>query len=207
MSPRSSLTSFALVLLNLALGWQINEEMNRPPAGVASTGSTVSMSAIEKPKEIGPKKLAITLPPIDSFKEITSRPLFNVSRRPIAIDSSAPVEETTELNVMLSGIVIGEVEQIAHLRSVDDNQVQALRVGDRIGSWQVEVIKPDQVVLRSGNQVKNLFMQKPGADGTAMNRSTRGAKTTAASKARRTLNRAKLRARKRSGRSRPVPGK
>ena len=64
---------------------------------------------------------------------------------------------------MLSGIVIGQTQQIAHLRSAADKQTLALSVGDKIGDWQIQSIFPDRVVLRSGGRVETLYMQKPGA--------------------------------------------
>lgn len=113
------------------------------------------------------ERTAVILPPIDAFGETVSRPLFNVSRRPIVVDAPVPAVKQTELKVMLSGIVIGHAQQIAHIRSETDQQTRALSVGDKIDDWQVESILPDRVVLRSGARVETLFMQKPGVQGPA----------------------------------------
>lgn len=194
---RSSTVTITLAILCLALGWLVYKETERP-APMTSTGvPVVSTGSVSDPAKIAPRNMAIVLPPIDAFQGITSRPLFNVSRRPIAVDNPPPVEERAELNVMLSGIVIGHSQQIAHLRSSADKRVQVLSVGDRIGGWRIEAIEPDRVVLRSGNQVETLFMQKYGSGDTATGRSDQKPETGVKSRKRRSQDRSRQRERKR----------
>lgn len=174
---RSSFITVALAILCLALGWLIYEETKRPSQMTNIDVPAVSTAFNGDPEKNAPKNMAVVLPSVDAFQEITSRPLFNVSRRPIVVDEPVPAVKQAELNVMLSGIVIDHSQKIAHLRSTTDKRVQALSVGDRIGDWRIEAIEPDRVLLRSGNKVETLYMQKPGSDNAAPRRSGQRSKT------------------------------
>jgi hypothetical protein len=164
---KSSIITVTLIALCAGLGWTAYEQAQRPlpliDGRVRDAGAETGMGQGKSEQE----KTAIILPPLDAFGDIVSRPLFNVSRRPIAVEKTVPDAKPAELNLMLSGIVIGQTGQIAHLRSAADKQTQALGVGDKIGDWQIQSIFPDRVVLQSGGRVETLFMQKPGAGNRA----------------------------------------
>lgn len=164
---RSSIVTIALIALCAWLGWSAYEETKRPLPGIDSqgraTGAEIARGAVKSER----KRKSIIFPPLETLGEIVARPLFNVSRRPIAVEKTVPVVKPADLNVMLSGIVIGEARQIAHLRSPTDKRTLALSVGDKIGDWRIQSIFPDRVVLQAGSRVETLFMQKPGANKSA----------------------------------------
>jgi type II secretory pathway component PulC len=167
---KSPIVTITLIGLCSWLGWTAYEEANRPVPSIDSRVRETVAVKVKNPVKSEQKKTAIIVPPLETLGEITSRPLFNVSRRPIAVKKLAPNVKPTEINLMLSGIVIGQTGQIAHLRSATDKQTQALSVGDKIGDWQIQSIFPDRVVLRSGGRVETLYMQKPGAGNAASGR-------------------------------------
>ena len=197
---KSSLLSLALIGLCSWLGWTAYEETKRPIPSVASRELPAKSGAPEGQRTPINQKPSIIFPSLETLDEIVSRPLFNISRRPVIVEKITPVIAPTDLNVMLSGIVIGETRQIAHLRSLTDKQTLALSVGDKIGSWEIESIFPDHVVLRSGGRVETLFMQKPGV------KSSPG-RSTKASGSRAAPQRARSRAQRRTRRNlrRPKP--
>lgn len=168
---RSPLITIGLATLCSWLGWMAFEEAGRPvpPPQSAAIALEADRTTAQNPEPgrtrggIG----KIEFPPLDTFGEMVARPLFNASRRPIAVEKLAVDEKPAELNVMLSGIIIGESRQIAHLRSATDKQTHALSVGDKIDEWEIRSIFPDRVVLQSGGRIETLFMQKPGAGDTA----------------------------------------
>lgn len=167
---KSSFVSILLIGLCSWLGWTVYEESNRPVPSTASIAPQISTEPAQNQGKSNPEKKAMNFPPLETLGDITARPLFNVSRRPIAIEKPTPEAKAAEINLMLSGIVIGQTGQIAHLRSTADKQTQALSVGDKIGDWQIQSIFPDRVVLRSGRRIETLFMQKPGARNKASGR-------------------------------------
>ena len=160
----SSIITIALMALCGWLGWTAYEEAVKPVPSTATAPSTRSIAPAPTPKGGNPDQAGKTVafPPLDTLDDMVSRPLFNVSRRPIVVETPTPEVKASELNVMLSGIVIGQTEQIAHLRSATDKETKALRVGDKIDGWQIQSIFPDRVVLRSGGRVETVYMQKPG---------------------------------------------
>jgi hypothetical protein len=170
---RSSVITISLTALCLGLGWSVYEEIKRPDPSSLIAARSAAIPKIQTNGKAGTGRTTIVLPPIEAFGETVSRPLFNISRRPIVVEEPTTVAKPTELKVMLSGIVIGHTQQIAHLRSEADKQTRALSVGDKIDDWRIESILPDRVVLRSGARVETLFMQKPGAE--SVGRTQRGA--------------------------------
>ena len=182
---KSSIVTVTLIALCSWLGWTAYEETKRPVPLADSRGWAVGTKTAQGQGKSEPQKTTVIFPPLETFGEIVSRPLFNVSRRPIAVEKIGPDVKPTELNVMLSGIVIGQTRQIAHLRSATDKQTLALSVGDKIGDWHILSIFPDHVVLRSGGRVETLFMQKRGA--VATKPTSRRATTRSRRKARQNL--------------------
>jgi type II secretory pathway component PulC len=160
---KSWILAAGLLSLCSWLGWTSYEQAVKPmpPIGTRA-GNAVALPVREKGISRQEKKKANAFPALDTLDDIVSRPLFNVSRRPIEADKITSDAEPSELHIMLSGIVIGHTGQIAHLRSATDKQTKALRVGDKIDGWQIESIFPDRVVLKSGGRVETVFMQKPG---------------------------------------------
>lgn len=164
---KSSVVTVILTALCAWLGWTAYDETKRPVPTTDRNGRAVGANTAQNPDNSEPEKMTIVFPSLEALGDMVSRPLFNVSRRPIAVEKTISDEKPAVLNLMLSGIVIGQARQIAHLRSAFDRQTLALSVGDKIGDWQIQSIFPDRVVLRSGGRIETLFMQKPGAKNTA----------------------------------------
>lgn len=160
---KSPIITLTLIALCSWLGFTAYEQANKPVPSTSNRVRDVGAVTAQSTGKSKQTRQVITFPRLETLTDITSRPLFNVSRRPIEVKEPTPDKKPTELNIMLSGIVIGHEGQIAHLRSATDQQTRALRVGDRIGDWEIQSIFPDRVVLRSGGRVETLFMQKPGA--------------------------------------------
>jgi hypothetical protein len=160
------LTTGLLVAANLVLAALVWWQINRPLPVAANREIAVSAGPIAIAGGPASGRAAPVLPPLSIYGAITARPLFNVSRRPIAVARA----RTADIGVMLSGIVIDRNRQIAHLRTRSDKRIQALGVGDRIANWRIEQIAPDRVILRSGNQVETLFMQERNAGAVTIDR-------------------------------------
>ena len=107
--------------------------------------------------------LKFTTPPADAFSEISARPVFIPTRRPIpppaapsvaAIPTPSPPPlpaPPPQLNVALVGIMIGDEGRFALVRPAGSQTVTTLAQGQEIGGWRVFLILPDRIVLRVGS--------------------------------------------------------
>ena len=190
---KSFIVTLSLMGLCSWLGWTAYEEAQRPVPSANSRNLSSSTQTDPDQSKRDAKKSVIVFPQLEELDEIVSRPMFNTTRRPIEPDEEVqPVAKPTDLNVMLSGIVIGQTRQIAHLRSLTEKETLALSVGDKIEGWEIQSILPDHVVLKSGSRVETLYMQKPGVKRPSV-RKPRATGTRPAS--RRATTRARQRAR------------
>jgi hypothetical protein len=95
-------------------------------------------------------------PAFARFGEVLARPVFSPTRRPPVQSAAEPVAEAAALaevpDLRLHGIVAVGTARVALLGA--GNAVAPSRVapGDEIGSWRVEQIGSDKVVLRRGTQ-------------------------------------------------------
>lgn len=92
-------------------------------------------------------------PDISVFSEITERPLFSRSRRPPspseepAADKPSPKAE----NYDLVGVLVSPDERVALLRRHNSQEIIRAVEGQQVGGWEVQAIKPTEVVLRRGD--------------------------------------------------------
>ena len=197
---KSFLLSVSLLSLCSWLGWSAYEESRRPMPSVENIARSSGASLKPSGEKSSKQATSLVFPDLDTMDEIISRPLFNESRRPVTVEKIVPVAKPTDLNVMLSGIVIGQTQQIAHLRSLSDKETLALSVGDKIDGWEIQSIFADHVVLRSGGRVETLYMQKPGVKNTNTRRPS--TKRPSAAAQRSATQRAKSRAKRNARRNR-----
>lgn len=159
---RSPLTTVALGVCCATLGWLVYSEVTTP----------IQIPPLAEPAAIDPgpvqQKRLPNLPPISAFKEIVARPLFVKGRRPAKVVRPVKVTKPHKINIMLTGIIIGESQKIAHLKEFKNSRVQALQEGDMISDWRVEAILEDRVILKSGQQTESLLLRvaKPAANAT-----------------------------------------
>lgn len=96
---------------------------------------------------------------IEKYAVIGERPLFNTSRRPIALEDPAPAEdfdasnEVQPLNAALTGVVIVDDRMIVVLQDNDSKQFVRTSLGEGMdgvfADWRVEKIGPRSVTLTS----------------------------------------------------------
>jgi len=94
------------------------------------------------------------LPPLETFAEVTERPLFSSSRRPIAAETSATVVQP--LSASLAGIVISPSSSSVIVMHGDPPTLMRLKEGDDIDGWSIRSIEPSRVVLRRGAEEQQL---------------------------------------------------
>ena len=95
-----------------------------------------------------------TLPPLETFAEVSERPLFSSSRRPISAETAAAVVQP--LSASLAGIVISPSSSSIIVMHGDPPTLMRLKEGDDIDGWSIRSIEPSRVVLRRGAEEQQL---------------------------------------------------
>lgn len=109
--------------------------------------------------EVAPEPDPFAPPPRDAFAEITARPLFAPSRRPL-VPATEAVQVAPEevVAVELVGTLLSDRGWVALLQTQGQN-ARWLRAGERITGWQVETIARRQVRLRRNDEPKVLQLR------------------------------------------------
>ncbi|MCP4285019.1 MAG: hypothetical protein GY792_11280 [Gammaproteobacteria bacterium] len=96
-------------------------------------------------------------PPLSEFVEITARPLFSSSRRPVPLSTGDEAPNTIQAAVgpiekkqfMVMGIVIAQDEKVALLKQLKkSNEVVRVKEGQKLSDWTVSAITPDSVTMQ-----------------------------------------------------------
>ena len=104
--------------------------------------------------------------PVSRYMEIAERPIFIEGRRPEEEEPAAPpvAPPTPDRPLQLIGVVRVSHAATALLRPEEPN-AKVLRVpqGGMVDGWQLETVRADAVVLRKGNEVRELGLIRPPA--------------------------------------------
>jgi len=102
-------------------------------------------------------------PPITTYQEIVSRPLFTNTRRP-----DIPEEITVKVDVsrkiaseqyLLSAVVITKNKRIALIQSNRIKEPQKVALGEILDGWILSDIQPRQITLESNGEIKKLKLE------------------------------------------------
>jgi hypothetical protein len=157
-SPLRALVVSAL--LCVGLGAAMVFELSS--AGDADAPALGTAAASPSPAAAIPKTPArFTLPPLESFAEVTQRPLFSSSRRPAAIDTPQSAEQP--FSAKLAGIVISTQSSSIIVSHGDPPVLARLKEGDDLDGWLVTSIEPTLVLLqRDGVEQQLRLRDTPG---------------------------------------------
>lgn len=151
-NPLRSLAASALLCAGLAVALVVELTATREANAPASTATLPSSAAV--PKTPG----RFTLPPLESFAEVTERPLFSSSRRPTAVDTPQSAERQP-LSAILAGIVISGTSSSVIVSHGDPPVLTRLKTGDDLDGWSVTSIEPTGVVLRRNGEEQQLKLR------------------------------------------------
>lgn len=108
------------------------------------------------------------LPPLDAFGAIVERPLFSPDRRPLATasepdpDSAQADVVEPEGQVLLAGTATDQGERaVAILHDVAQGTQFRVWVGDQVGGWTVQAIKPREVILENAKRQVTVTLDEP----------------------------------------------
>ena len=104
-------------------------------------------------------------PPLDSFQEIVTRPLFDEARRPQQTDNAGNTSETAanlREKWRLTGVAWQGDQQLALFSKRQGKDRLRLTTGMYLdGGWQLEEILADTVILTDGEQQLQLELREP----------------------------------------------
>lgn len=138
-----------LVLMSAGLGYVWNKPAN----------SGVSNDELAAQFEGEPRQMISELGPISEYREVTERPLFDESRRPVllvdgeGLDLDEMLGSADAPDVRLTGVIITPDVKLAMLRPSSSNQSVVAHEGEELEGeyygWSVSDVKPRSVVLAS----------------------------------------------------------
>jgi hypothetical protein len=163
----------AVLYMELAdsVGWLIGGE-DPPLPAAAATGARDGAgpnAALQRAQR--------SLPPPDAYAEITERPLFMETRRPVPVADAAVETARKPVAVpalVVHGILVSDARRMALMKTPSDNRLVQVSPGQQLEGWEVSAIEPDRVVITNGEDTAEFFLDDAlmGAGGRAP-RSTR----------------------------------
>lgn len=111
--------------------------------------------------EIPANRPAVSL---ETFSDITERPLFRQDRRPYVAEAPAEPKQPRDTGsditaqITLSGVVIDDDERIALIERKQDKKLQQLRQGDTFNGWTLDQIRPDDITMQKGQESRQIAL-------------------------------------------------
>jgi general secretion pathway protein N len=135
-----------LSALCLAFGGVIYYELGMA-GGEAPTAPMPAVGGTAPP--LPPQPASSALPPIESFAEVTRRPLFSPTRQPPPPEAVKDTQGNPN-NFSLLGIVIADGGRVALIEYGRPPALARLKEGQTVEGWTLQSILPDRVVLQHG---------------------------------------------------------
>lgn len=102
------------------------------------------------------------MPPEDTYAEVSERPLFLRSRRPLPPELEARPQTPTATSraaFILSGVVLTGTQRMALIQTQSSPKIARVEEGQEYEGWTVEAIHPNRVVMRRGQDVSEIVLE------------------------------------------------
>jgi general secretion pathway protein N len=125
---------------------------------------------------LAPSAADLALPPLETFSETLSRPLFAATRRPpsplAALQGQQGVPPPTQEKTgpkgeklvlgtyLLSGIVVTSDQKIVLLKHATSGKSLRLAEGETLDDWKIATVAPDYVILRRGDREERVSIRE-----------------------------------------------
>jgi len=147
-----------LSLICLGLGGVIYYELGLSEEKTPNAAAPVVAGAVPP---LPPQPASSTLPPIETFAEVTRRPLFSATRQP----PPETVKDTqgNSTSFALLGVIISESGKTALIEHGAPPAMIRLKEGQAVEGWTLQSILPDRVVLQRGATEQELKLKDRAA--------------------------------------------
>src|SRR5579883_792318 len=156
-APRRSGAILLMIVLCLALASIAYREL-MAPADEVQTVSRFSAPASQRAALPKPDDAAFALPPIETYAEVTERPLFSPTRRPPPPEA-IPENIGNAGNFVLLGIVISDGSQTALIQHGRPPTLARLAEGQALEGWTVQSISANSVTLQNAGTQHTLKLK------------------------------------------------
>jgi hypothetical protein len=115
-----------------------------------------------KPEQEAETQPGFVMPPEDTYTEVSERPLFLQSRRPLPPEMMTKEETPAEMSraeFVLSGVILTGTLRMAFLQSQSSPKIARVEEGQEFEGWTVEAIHPNKVIMRRGQEVSEVALE------------------------------------------------
>ena len=152
-SRSRSILAVALLLASAALGSVVYGELAAAPFVPVSAAPVTAA-----PADSGPRAAPFTMPPLETYAEVTARPLFFPTRRPAPVQAvSAELVDARAL--VLVGVILSETGRVALIARTNLPGAHRVAEGEEIEGWTLASIEADRVVLHHGTTEAELRLR------------------------------------------------
>jgi len=142
-SRNRSILAAGLLAACALLGSTVYGELTAPPIAPAAALQPLTTPAAAAPNA------PFAMPPLETYAEVTARPLFFPTRRPAPIQA-ATVDRVDAQSLVLVGVILAESGKAALIARANLPGARRVALGEEIEGWVLAEIDADRVVLRSG---------------------------------------------------------
>jgi hypothetical protein len=154
MAPRWVLLNVALLVIGVALGFQLVRALSsvRPLPRDAGANAPAPVPAKEEPAPVRPA--------LPAFSVVATRNLFNASRSEMT-QASGTTQSIQFPKLQLQGVIVTDSGQVAYLEDPATKRTHGYRVGDSIATGRIERIESDRVVITRPEGSIDILLHDP----------------------------------------------
>ncbi|MCZ6804298.1 MAG: hypothetical protein O7D86_10290 [Proteobacteria bacterium] len=161
--PVLKIVKLILLSASCVLGYTLWSELN------SAVVLPVNTSINDKPvltDNTSLQEIQYEVPQISSYDEIVNRPLFFEDRKPyVYVEPETPTREVrpklmriTE-QYSLNAVIITSDVKLAIIESGRKKSLTRITLGESIDGWTLENIEPRSILLKKGDETKNLELE------------------------------------------------
>jgi len=167
MTSRYGIFSLIFFLAVLGLGVKNYEIWSHP------AGAVIKREVPRKPETRSEPLPVVSTPaaaiPRDAYKTIAEKNIFHPDRQEFPVSATGQMRSSARPQIALYGIVMGRDYQSATIVNPGrplmkgEREAKTIKLGDRVGDYQVVKIQEDRIMLDSGEDSFEVLLYDPGA--------------------------------------------
>jgi len=164
--PVLKIVKLILLSASCVLGYTLWSELNNPVVLPVNTHIDTKPVITDN---TSPQEIQYEFPQISSYDEITNRPLFFEDRKPyVYVEPEKPSKQSRQKKqtaqrkteqYSLSAVIISSGVKLAIIESGRKKSLTRISLGESIDGWTLENIEPRSILLKKGDETKNLELE------------------------------------------------